>query len=922
MKTQAVKSRQTYGAKQSRRLMSGVSALTHVVSMGMGAAQAQTAPAAPQAATPEKEVVVTGIRAAIQKSIAIKRKSESVVEAVTAEDIGKLPDISIAESLARLPGLAAQRVDGRSQDLSIRGMPGSFAVTLLNGMEMVSTGDNRSFEYDQFPSELVSTAQVYKTPDAALGTMGLSGTVNITTAQPLDYHKRKFNISARADSNSFKSLIPGTKSNGSRLSASYIDQFDDGKVGIALGYAHLDSPNRKKYFNPFDYGTGGDLGVDNVTSQYTYDGFEMGVASTKTVRDGYLGVVEFKPNADVHSKVDLFYSKFDQHMRGNEIAGATANWSGGSTPTSSVINGNGLNLHTTNFTPIITMRGDNRQDKISAIDWNTDIKMGDWTSRVDLNYSKADRDETVAEGYVSPTNPITLDILFPSNFRDFGQLKSAFNFADSSPTNLALASSWGGNIGGVVDVFKVKDENKAVRLSAKRDVNWGPVSSFEGGITYNNRTKSLAQTRTLYDLTSGVVCSPNGDINCEPIPASLVQSPADLSFAGVGGLINIDIYKALSTSSAYTPEAGRSQNPGFNWDVEEKITNAFAKFGLKFDAVIPFRGNFGIQVLRTEQTAHGIAIDGNGDPYKATGGKSYTDVLPSLNLVGDIAPSTLLRIGIGKTLARPSLTFMRAGISADVDNGSAPEDAGKPTWHGSGGNPTIQPWRAVDFDVTLEHYFGKSSYISLALFDKQILKAIYVDTVKYNFKGYTNTSAFTPASDIGFLSGPANTDKGYVRGLELSGTLDGALISPSLDGFGLLASYAYTESNLKASDAFGNKTNWPLEGLSKNVWGLTAYYEKHGFQARISKRYRSEFTALRRNAFSRVTELAQPEGIVDGQIGYTFEEGPMKGLGILLQANNLTNQPYSVRQVSGTVSGVQQHHEFGTEYLLGVSYKF
>jgi iron complex outermembrane receptor protein len=112
-----------------------------------------------QAAAPSQTVVVTGIRRAIESSIAIKRNSDQIVEAISAEDIGKLPDNSIAESLARLPGLTAQRVDGRDQVITIRGMAPKFAVTLLNGRQLVSTGDNRSVEYDQFPSELMNGAQ-------------------------------------------------------------------------------------------------------------------------------------------------------------------------------------------------------------------------------------------------------------------------------------------------------------------------------------------------------------------------------------------------------------------------------------------------------------------------------------------------------------------------------------------------------------------------------------------------------------------------------------------------------------------------------------------------------------------------------------------------------------------------------------------
>ncbi len=151
---------------------------------------------------PTQTVVVTGIRHAIETSIAVKKNADSIVEAITAEDLGKLPDVSIAESLARLPGLTAQRLNGASSVISIRGMSPKFGVTLLNGREMVSGGADRSVEFDQFPAELMGGATVYKTPDASLGTQGLSGTVNMMTVRPLDFASRQVGLNARIEKNS------------------------------------------------------------------------------------------------------------------------------------------------------------------------------------------------------------------------------------------------------------------------------------------------------------------------------------------------------------------------------------------------------------------------------------------------------------------------------------------------------------------------------------------------------------------------------------------------------------------------------------------------------------------------------------------------------------------------------------------------
>ena len=146
-----------------------------------------------------QEVVVTGIRHSIETSIATKRESTSIVEVVSAEDIGKLPDTSIADSIARLPGLAAQRIDGRPAAISIRGLGEDYAGALLNGRQVVSSSEGRSAEYDQFPSELVNQVIVYKTVDAGVVGQGLSGTIDIRPLMPLSLTQRQIGISARAE---------------------------------------------------------------------------------------------------------------------------------------------------------------------------------------------------------------------------------------------------------------------------------------------------------------------------------------------------------------------------------------------------------------------------------------------------------------------------------------------------------------------------------------------------------------------------------------------------------------------------------------------------------------------------------------------------------------------------------------------------
>ena len=172
--------------------------------------------------------VRSGIVAGIENAIDSKRDARSIVEAVSAEDIGKLPDFSIADSLARLPGVTAQRVRGRATDINVRGLSGDFSATTLNGREQTSMGINRGVEFDQYPAELMKQVLVYKTPQAGLVGQGLSATIDLQTIRPLDFDKRTVAVNLRADRNQLES----SDIFGERGSVTYIDQNDARTLGL------------------------------------------------------------------------------------------------------------------------------------------------------------------------------------------------------------------------------------------------------------------------------------------------------------------------------------------------------------------------------------------------------------------------------------------------------------------------------------------------------------------------------------------------------------------------------------------------------------------------------------------------------------------------------------------------------------------
>src|SRR6056300_1689680 len=202
-----------------------------LMSIAVASAVASSAVAVAQEQVME-EVTVTGIRASLMRAQAVKMDSSSIVEAISAEYIGKLPDSSIAESLARLPGLAGERRGGRTSGISVRGFKEDFTGTTLNGRELIGIGDNRGVEYDLYPSEIMTGAVVYKSADAALVTQGVVGTVDLRTVRPLDA-PASVTVNATFEQTGRSSDNPDYDENGGRYAVSFVDQFADDTIGVA-----------------------------------------------------------------------------------------------------------------------------------------------------------------------------------------------------------------------------------------------------------------------------------------------------------------------------------------------------------------------------------------------------------------------------------------------------------------------------------------------------------------------------------------------------------------------------------------------------------------------------------------------------------------------------------------------------------------
>ena len=879
-----------------------------------GSVYAQAPVAAQAADAPMATVTVSGIRRGIEDAISVKKDSTSIVEAISSEDIGKLPDTSIAESIARLPGLAAQRVAGRAQVISVRGLSPDFATTLLNGREQVSTGDNRSVEFDQYPSELLSGVTVYKTPDAGIVGQGLSGTIDMQTVRPLSFGKRTIAINARGEKNSL-GKIANAKDTGNRFSVSYIDQFLDRTLGIAIGYAHLESPvldNETGVYEPWK--TDSRPGVPGGT--YVTDGIKSVARSGVNKRDGVMAVLQYRPNKTWTSTLDMYASKFKREETANQLEVHIGGFNGDFQPGlnfSGVTTNNGAlgGGSASGVYPLVRGMYNNREDDIKAAGWSNNFRFDGWSLLADVSYSKANRDELSLENNLQISNaagsPFLDTVKLAFRQGGFPSLMGGRNYSDAS--QLYLRNTIYGS--GYGKTPRIEDELKGFKLVASLPMLQSMDKVFSGldiGVNYADRSKQKRQ--------------PEGAINTvgnpRPIPSDLLYSPVDLGFSGTGFIPSWNVPAVVGQYMSFVP----GETEGFliakAWNVDEKILTSFVKANIEADiGDITVRGNVGVQAQRTKQSSDARYFDGTaavGSQVKPVhDGKEYTDYLPSLNLAFGLADQQTVRFALAKQLARPRVDQLRSALDFGVSDTTFKPGA-------SGGNAQLDPWRAKAADISYEKYFGNKAYFAAAAFYKKLDTYIFTQTKDYDF------SKFIPGTKaqvaIGDYTAPYNGNGGNLKGLELSASLPLNLVTPVLDGFGVALSGTYSKSSIAIEDPSSNiGKNIPLPGLSKRVSNLTLYYEKNGFETRISQRKRSDFVGEIGNfANDRTLRYVVGEDVVDFQVGYTFNEGAYKGLGLVLQVNNLGNTAYET--YAGTRERQLEYQKYGRTLLMGANYKF
>lgn len=887
--------------------------------IALSASQASAQAAVGEAAT-EDEIIVTGIRASERAAIDIKRNSVSVVDSIVAEDLGKLPDQNVAESLQRVAGVTIERNRGEGRFVTVRGFGPKFNAVTVNGRTLATDNNGREFSFDVLPSEIITGADVFKSPQANHNGSSIGATIDIRTIRPLDQTER-FKVAMSANA-MYSELASSWNPEFSGV-ASYKN--DAGSFGIALAAVYSEQQNR---IDEFTIGAGHvrRSSTDSYYNRGGVPGARIGpnVAPFSRIsmpsnlspffferdmtRWGLNGSMQMRPNDRLTLTVDALYSNA-QFIE--QQTGLAYDFAGGTLVEHVVENGESLyQRYVGGFVDQI-IQYDDRQVSTHQIGVNLDWQATD-TLRVSFDGSLSEAARRGRENSRFTTvRRKNIDHWFDrrsgSPIYDYGFTSPNYANAATSPEGItAHYYIWGG--GADVD-----DQIEEFRSDLEWNPGDGDLTIAAGGLI-----QSRIKTIRGFEMPFAQQCA-----FCDSnrlLPASLF-SPTDRNFfKGSGGDILRDwVYydptELVNVVDGFAREEGRAFDPAIpnaagSSIVDEKVRAAYVMgtFNMMLGSM-PLTINAGLRYEDTDYTSSGasrtilsarpneggqnIIVLSDIVPVSFRG--KYHDWLPSLNMRLNVTDDFILRLAASKVITRPTLSDLSPRQTIQTNPGNETLRRG---------NPDLQPFRANQVEVGAEWYFAPGSLLSAAAFYKDIESFVTLVTTPQVVDQVTFQ-----------VTVPDNGEGATVKGFELGyrQSFDNWLPAP-FDGFGVQTSFNYTDSNAEYRNAVANVT-FGLEGLSKYSYSLVGFYEKYGLTARVAYTYRDNFlqVASGRNG---EPEYFDAYGQLDASISYDITPR----LTVFADAINLNNAKEFIYSV--TEDRTKEYRMTGRRVSMGVRARF
>jgi len=917
-------------------------------------------------------IVVTGFRKSLQDSIDLKRNSSVVVDAISAEDVGKFPDQNVAEALQRITGVAIDRAGGEGQFITVRGLGPEFSAVLLNGRTLATDNPGREFSFDVLAADIIQTAEVFKSSQPGLQSGGIGGVVNVKTAKPLDRPGFNASLSTAAIyenlSEDFGADISGvvSYSNGTfgvLFGGAYQrrnSQFDRNITnGFALrqGDAAIFAPETSTGLQPADIGalpTGSRLQQQVIFSRDEQD----------RERITLNGALQFASSDTFTATIDGLYSRFDIESFDQQFSGFFSppfiNPQIDANGTVTSFNRPSLDFQARNPDIADTvglsqndnvLTSNNRLAETVAIGGNFEWEASDRLTFVtDISYSRATRDGTnpfVVLGALAPTSPLIESTSTTG-------ISTITNILESDFTNTDIQRLHFVN----VNRTRVEDEVFELRFDGEWEVDAGPLEAITFGALYTDREK----TQDLFDNFAApgfgsigaaeIFCaycgytvpfdtsilSPfsfdgflTGVEGADTVPAQTLTASFEDAFAQLNSVANLqnpdrtggntaELISYLNSGGLdpvlgiYTP----SFNPGGSFAVAEQIYAGHfnTQWGGDFGGELPWSANIGFRIAFTDVLSTGI--DQPVIEFRETPGDTQ--------LVTVFGPATNVEVPNDYVNFLPSVSFrleptddivLRMGYARTVTRPTLTSLGVANTFGGrsdaplsGGGNPLLEAFTADNFDVSFEWYFDALSSFTIAGFHKELGGFIEESTLP------VPGVVIFPAGNGGLtVDTPVDVTFQDTRERNgLSGSITGAEIAfqKTFDnGFGGIINYTYV--NGTQDDA--PQGDLGFNGFTPHTLNATAFYEGDRLSARVSYNYRDGFLVQENDVQS---EPRQRESFAQVDFSAAYELTDQ--FQVFVEGLNIFNE--DTRDFSRFSNRVLEYTRVGARYTAGVRATF
>ena len=800
---------------------------------------------APGEAAQLQEVVVTGYAASLEKAIEDKFKASNIIDGISAEGIGQFPEQNLAESLQRVTGVQIARNQGEGQFISVRGLDPKFTDTLYNGRQLPSGSGSRAFDFQVLSGDFAQKVDVYKSPTADLPESGLAATVNVQSIRPLDYGRQRIvaTVDGMYDQQARSNVTP-------HLAALYTNTFFDHRLGWLVAF-DLNERNVDDQSSITD-GVLADSTYPGPGTAYRLFGMVLNDQVGFDRRASVMSMLQFRVNDALELRLDTLDSEFQQ----------TYNWFQGDayypdafalgpeTTLSQTLDSNNVETKWSG-TNVFDETSGNRFEYTQRLTSNAlvaTLSLANWTVNTEASFGEAREETTNIYTNFTPKSPPGSTFSYDTTQDPNGPVGfTVSGFDPTNPNNYVFSAELG--------EYKAPTTDKIwnFKTDAATHLDYGWLKGFQTGANYEDRT--LANTANAISPNSSGFASdmtPYLMMHSDPNWLDGYGGPAQFPRTWLTVNLNkfFSAYPLASFVAAHPPTVNLSQTTV----VEEKSGAAYAQI----DFANPsgrLTGNAGVRLVHTKELSSGYVpapgallvygfAGGSNMTYTSQGlfaqENSYNDVLPDLNLTFRLTDDLLARFAAAQVMQRPDMNLLAQSSSPNAASAPPPPPA---QWHGilSEGNPNLKPYRADQFDLSLEWYFGARSLLAADVFVKKVKNLVLTNYFQQNANAAIG-SANGPVQPIVFsVAQPENAQTTTLKGVEFAWQQPFTFLPGFLSALGAQANYTHIWTKPVVLNE--GQPALPVTGVSTNTYNAGIYYDTGKFGVHANYNYRSEWVA-------------------------------------------------------------------------------